>query len=88
MNFIHAREYLNGGDVVVLSCDTQCNFRIVDDSNFSAFKRGSQFKYYGGYFKGFPARIAVPHAGNWNVVVDLGGAAANIKYSISYLKQN
>jgi len=87
MDFIHAREHFNDGDVVVLDCDTQCNFHITDDPNFSAYRRGHQFRYYGGHFKSFPARISVPHSGYWNVVVDLGGASANIRYNLSYLRQ-
>jgi hypothetical protein len=86
MNFIHAREYLNQGDVVQLDCDTQCNFMITTDSNFSSYRRRGRFQYYGGHFKRFPARISVPHSDNWNVTVDLAGGSANIRYSISYLK--
>lgn len=86
MHFIHSKEYLNAGDVVVLDCDTQCNFMLTDDSNFSSYKRGGQFRYYGGHFKLFPARIAVPHAGNWNVTIDLGGGRANIRYNLQVIK--
>ena len=30
-NFIHSREYLHDGDVVVVSCDHQCNVRVMSD---------------------------------------------------------
>jgi hypothetical protein len=86
MDFIHAREYLAAGDVVVLNCDTQCYFRLTDDPNFGALKRGGQHTYYGGFFKAFPARIKVPSTGYWNVTIDLGGGTANIRYSLSYIK--
>ncbi len=85
-NFIHAREYLNEGDIVNLKCDTQCNFRIMTDSDFSSYKRGGRFQYYGGHYKMFPANITVPHTGHWNVVIDLGGGQANIRYGLSYIK--
>ncbi len=86
MDFIHSREYLNEGDIVQLECDTQCNFMLTDDSNFSNYKRGSNFSYYGGKFEYFPARIAVPHTGYWNITIDLGGGSANIRYNLSVIK--
>ncbi|MBU1370401.1 MAG: DUF1883 domain-containing protein [Bacteroidetes bacterium] len=86
MNFIHSREYLNQGDVVHLDCDTQCNFMITDDLNFSSYKRGGKFSYYGGHFDRFPAKITVPRSGYWNVTIDLGGGSASIRYNLSYIK--
>jgi hypothetical protein len=86
MSFIHAREHLSGGDVVILDCDTQCNFMITTDSNFSCYRRSDSFRYYGGHFKRFPARIIAPHSDNWNVTIDLGGGRANIRYSLSYVR--
>lgn len=83
MDFIHAREYLNSGDVVVVNSDTQCNVMLTDDLNFSTYKRGGRFTYYGGFFERFPVRIAAPHAGNWNITIDVGeGYRANIRYNI------
>ncbi|WP_336937091.1 DUF1883 domain-containing protein [Acinetobacter modestus] len=85
-DFIHAREYLHTGDVVQLECDTQCNFMIMDDSNFARYKRRDSFNYFGGHFTHFPAQIAAPHTGNWNVVIDLGGGRANIRYNLSVIR--
>lgn len=87
MDFIHAQEHLNGGDVVRLDCDTQCNFMLMTDSNFSSYRRGGRHEYYGGFFTHFPATITAPHSGRWNVVIDLGGGRANIRYNLSYLKR-
>ena len=85
-DFIHAREYLEDGDVVIVDCDHQCNVMVMDDSNFSSYRSGRQFTYHGGHYKMLPARIAVPHSGNWNTVIDLGGGRANIRYNIRYLR--
>ena len=86
-DFLHSREYLTEGDIAVLDCDTQCNFMILDDNNFYRYKNGQECTYYGGFFKMFPAKIAAPHSGYWNVVIDLGGGSANIRYSLNYLKK-
>ena len=83
MNFIHSREHLNRGDIVQLDCDTQCNFMITTDSNFSSYRRGGRFQYCGGHYKYFPAQIVVPHSDNWNIMIDLGGGRANIHYNLS-----
>lgn len=85
-NFIHAREYLHAGDVVVVDCSHQCNVCLMDDTNFSYYRRGTRFQHWGGHFTRLPARIAVPHDGYWNVTIDLGGGRANIQYNIHYLK--
>ncbi len=66
---IHSREHLNDGDAVIANCTHQCNFMIMDDSNFSAFRRGSQFTCYGGFFRRFPARVVAPRSGAWNIVL-------------------
>lgn len=87
MNFIHAREWLDQGDVVIVTCDHQCNVLLTDDSNFSSYRSGGRFQYHGGHFKMFPARINVPSSGHWNVTIDLGGRQANISYNIQYLKR-
>lgn len=86
MNFIHSREYLNGGDMVELDCDTQCNFMLTTDANFSAYRRGGRFQYYGGHYERFPARISVSHSDNWNITIDLAGGSANIRYNISIIR--
>lgn len=85
-DFIHARKYLNTGDTVQLDCDTQCNFMLLDDANFNNYKNRKKFTYYGGHFTHFPAHITAPHTTTWNVVIDLGGGRANIKYNLSVIR--
>lgn len=87
MNFIHAKEYLNAGDVVQVDCSHQCNVMLTTDSNFQNYRRGNQFSYYGGHYKRFPVRIKAPSNGHWNVTIDLGGRSANIQYSINVIKR-
>jgi hypothetical protein len=86
-NFIHARDFLDDGDVVIVDCDYQCNVLVMDDSNFSSYRSGGQFQYHGGHFKRFPARVRVPHSGHWNTVIDLGGGQATVRYNIRYFRR-
>ena len=85
-DFIHAEEYLDAGDIMELTCNTQCNFMLMDDLNFASYRRGDRFTYYGGHFKMFPAGITAPRTGHWHAVLDLGGGQANIRYSFRVIK--
>jgi hypothetical protein len=82
MGFLQSKEYLNAGDVVIVNSSHQCNIMLLDDSNFRIYQAGGRFTCYGGFYKMLPARIAVPSTGHWNIVLDLGGRNATIKYSI------
>lgn len=86
MNFLHKREHLNTGDIVVVDCSHQCNVQLTDDSNFDRYKRGDRYNYHGGHFKRFPARIAAPSTGYWNITLDLGGGSATIRHSINIIR--
>ncbi|GLU37694.1 MULTISPECIES: DUF1883 domain-containing protein [Pseudomonas] len=70
MKFIHKREHLNEGDLVVIECSRTCNIRLMTDANFRSFKNGARHAYHGGAFERFPARIRVPSTGFWNVTLD------------------
>ncbi|NHV31739.1 DUF1883 domain-containing protein [Burkholderia sp. D-99] len=88
MSFLHKREYLEEGDVVVVNCSHQCNIHLTDDQNFQSYRSGRQFRYFGGFYKILPARIAAPHSGYWNISLDLGGGSASVRHSISIIKKN
>ena len=86
MDFLHSREYLSAGDVVIVNCSHQCNIFLVDDGNLQDYKTGRSFRYYGGFQKMFPARLVAPSTGYWNVVLDLGGGSATITHSIRVIR--
>ena len=88
MNFLHTRENLNSGDVVVVDCSHQCNIMLLTDHNFNHYKKGNKFQYHGGAYKMFPVRISVPSNDNWNIVLDLGGGNATVEHSISFIKNS
>jgi hypothetical protein len=86
MQFMHQREYLNRGDVVVVDCSHRCNIRLMGDSDFNSYRRSGRHQYYGGHYDRLPARIAVPADGYWNITLDLGGGSASIRHSVDILK--
>lgn len=86
MSHTHSREHMEAGSVVSVQCSHQINVLLMDDSNYSAYKSGRSARYYGGFYKQFPARIGVPHSGNWNVVLALpAGHSARYQYSINVI---
>lgn len=86
MRFVHSREHLSAGDVVVVECSHQCNVRVMSDADFQNFKNGRGHRYLGGFYQRLPVQIAVPSSGNWNVTIDLGGSPSAFRYDIGYLK--
>lgn len=70
MKFIHQREQLNEGDLVVVESSQPCNIRLMNDANFRSFKNGGRHGYHGGAFDRFPAKIKVPSSGFWNITLD------------------
>jgi hypothetical protein len=82
MKFLHYDFNLATGDIVEVTIDKQANVQLMDDSNFSNYRRGQRFRYHGGLAKTSPIRLSAPHAGHWNVVIDLGGAAGSIRASV------
>ncbi len=86
MNFLQYEFDLGTGDVVEVTLDKQANVRLLDPTNFSAYKDGRQHRYYGGLAKQSPIRVAAPHAGHWHLVVDLGGYAGTVRASATVLR--
>ncbi|MBA3314440.1 MAG: DUF1883 domain-containing protein [Planctomycetota bacterium] len=86
MNFLHYDFDLSADDVVEVTLDKQANVRLLDDSNFAAFRSGRQHRYHGGLAKTSPVRLMAPHAGRWHVVVDLGGFAGTVRASARVLQ--
>ena len=70
MKFIHQREQLEEGDLVVIQCSQPCNIRLMNDANFLAFRNRGRHSYHGGAFIKFPAKIRVPSSGFWNITLD------------------
>ena len=86
MQFVHWREHLNAGDVVVVNCSHRCNVRLMSDGDFESYRRGGAHQYHGGHYERLPARIAAPTSGYWNITLDLGGGSASIRHSLNILR--
>ena len=86
MNYLHYEFDAVARDVIEVTIDKAANVRLMDGSNFNAYKAGRKHRYYGGHAKQSPVRLSPPHQGRWHVVIDLGGYAGTVRASARLLK--
>ena len=86
MNFLHYEFDLAANDAVEVTLDKQANVRLLDYANFLLYKSGKRHRYHGGLAKTSPITIEAPHAGQWHVVIDLGGYAGTVRASARVLQ--
>jgi hypothetical protein len=85
MRFLHW-DFRGGPDNVVrVELDHAANVILLDDIDFSAFRRGSRYNYFGGYYKQTPVALVPPHEGSWHVVVHLGGYGGRVNASMALI---
>ena len=83
MDFVHYDlGHRNGGDTVEVTLGTAANVRLLDSFNFNIYRQGGQYNFYGGYVTRSPYSVRVPTAGNWHLVIDLGGYAGQIRSAV------
>lgn len=73
------------GEIVEVQLSAAANVRLMDSSNYSNYKNGKRHRYYGGYVKRSPYRIAIPSSGHWYLTIDLGGYSGTVKHSMRIL---
>jgi hypothetical protein len=75
-----------GATVIFNLSGSEANVFLVDSTNYSNYKHGRQYRYFGGHTKKSPVRIAVPNASHWFAVVDTGGFGGRVSANIDVLK--
>lgn len=74
------------GATVVVTLRNQANVQLMSRSDYSNYKSGSRYRYFGGRVTRSPFRIPVPFDGSWLVAVDLGGLAGRISASVNVIQ--
>jgi len=74
---------LEKGSTIVVTLSTAANVRLMDSTNFSAFKNNRSHKVAGGgQVHKSPFRITVPRTGSWYLTIDLMGfRATSVRHS-------
>src|SRR4051794_22546278 len=74
---------LKKDSTVVVTLQNQANVQLMTSSDYTNYKAGRRYQYYGGRVTRSPFRISVPSNGHWVVAIDLGGYAGRISASIA-----
>jgi len=71
------------GDIVEVTLDRGANVRLMDTSNYNAYKSDKQHRFHGGLAKTSPVRLPIPSAGRWHVAIDMQGLrGGTIRHSL------
>jgi len=87
MNFAYYElGHRSGGEIVEVTLSgNAANVFLVDSSNYAAYKAGRQYRYFGGHATRSPVRLPVPSAGQWYLVIDMGGHTGSVRHSMRIL---
>lgn len=87
MQFIHSDlGFRSRGELVQFTLSgNSANCRLIDSSNFSAYRNGHQHRYHGGRATRSPVTIAIPNSGHWHAVVDMQGLGGRVNANIRVL---
>lgn len=88
MEHFHSAVQAGPRAAVQVTLDKAARVLVMDSLNYSAYRSGGRFRYYGGWARVSPCRIAPPHNGQWHVVVDLEGCAGTIRAGVSVVSMN
>lgn len=61
------------------------NVRLLDSSNYHAFKAGRRSRGIGGLVTKSPVHLQIPHTGHWYVTIDYGGFRGHGRASVNVL---
>jgi hypothetical protein len=75
------------GDAFRVELSAGANVFMVDSSNLSKFKRGADFRHYGGggLMTHSPHDFVVPRAGHWYIVIHTWGLRNSARFSVTPL---
>jgi hypothetical protein len=76
----------SGGEIVEVKLSgNAANVFLVDSSNFSSYKAGRRYTYFGGHATRSPVRLQVHRSGHWYLVIDRGGYSGSVRHSMRIL---
>jgi hypothetical protein len=69
------------GDIAEVTLSAGANVRLMNSSDFNAYRNGRQHHYIGGLAKQSPVRLQIPSSGRWHVAVDMQGLRGSVRAS-------
>lgn len=72
------------GDTVEITLTNSANVRLMNDINFSRYKRKSDnYKFLGGEVRNRIFHLTIPNSGYWYVVIDRGETGGEVRSSVN-----
>jgi hypothetical protein len=82
MNFIHTDlGHRAKDDIVEVTLSSGANVRLMDSTNFDAYRKGRKHRFHGGLAQRSPTRLAIPSTGRWHLAVDMQGLRGTVRTS-------
>lgn len=86
MDFVHHKlGHRKRGEVIEIELDAAANVRLLNSSQFSAYRSGRSFRAIQGQARQSPVRFQIPQSGQWHVVIDFGGYPGRVRSSVRVL---
>jgi hypothetical protein len=84
-NHLHYSINAGNNNVVQVTLDAWANVLLLDDYNYSNYRNGRKYQYYGGLVETSQYNIRPPYYGHWNVVIDRGGYQGSVRASVKVI---
>lgn len=89
MKFMHLALTVAGEALAIVHLEHQANVMVLTEMNYEAYREGRLFLYEdGGWSTRTPARLLIPSAGTWHIIVDFFGAPGHISASMQVLERS
>ena len=85
-NHLHQTIEAGPHDVIEVVLDGAANVMLLDNANYQRYQASQTYDYAGGLATHSPFRIVPPGAGQWHLVVDLGGYPGRVKAAVRVLQ--
>lgn len=86
MKYLVVNYYFSSRDKVNVILSNQANVKLMDFINYSNYKCGKAYTYYGGLQLIRSLDWTPPYPGWWYVIIDLGGYAGSVAASAKLIK--
>lgn len=76
-----------GATIEVTLSGSAANVQLLDSASLASFRRGAQYRYFGGLARASPVHLVVPSDGHWHVTVDLRGLRGTARSTLRVLPE-
>ena len=83
---LHYEFDLSRDEFVRITLKQQAYVRLMDRDNYTNYKGGLQYRFYGGLAEVSPYEITPPSGGHWHLAIDLGAYEGDIEAAVRIIR--